>query len=260
MLNLWEDVDPYIGEVFPVLESKTVLDDIRTSVANPDKETYTSGWMNTILTDIFNYKEKYIVHPQDSTIRDAGLPDFVVKKGGDIVVIVESKARDNYSLTELYAQVIAYADRIGSDLDCFIICNKGTFLSFGYYSTDWHHDNKFYRKGVFFDGFLAIQVHSDGSIKPVPQTNDFSPDHRLYKLDHGPAQDSSITAILKYMRDQKGQIDLTDLDFGSRIRSEPDGVLVENRPKLGKVSYAEPLSGSSAEVLYDIAPFPERIN
>ena len=94
-------------------------------------ESYTYGFINMLLTHYFKAHDGYVVSPQSK--QAAGQPDFIIKKDGDVVAVVESKALDakSYPFTHLYAQPTEYANTNKSFTSVFVIVNKGDYLSFG---------------------------------------------------------------------------------------------------------------------------------
>jgi len=245
MNSLFKVLNPYITKLLPVLNYPACVTEYEKTLKFPTKEYVTYGWMNTWLTTVFKAEGKvgYIIVPQS---RDTlGEPDFIILLNGKVIGIVEAKAKDNYSWTELYAQDISYADKNNDTENVFIIANKGLYISFGVYIPDWHTINSFSRKGTFFDGYLGLQVHPDGTVKPVPQHNVFAPQHRLYKAHEDIEQDSSITTLFNYLVNLKDNVDPSNLDFGPDYTCDSDGKLSKKKkegPVIPKPSTAVDLA------------------
>ena len=223
MNSLFKVLNPYITKALPVLNYPACVTEYEKTLKFPTKEYITYGWMNVWLTAVFKAEDGYIVVPQSKDT--LGEPDFIILLNGEVIGIAESKAKDNYSWTELYAQDINYADKNINTENVFIIANKGLYISFGVYIQDWHTINSFSRKGTFFDGYLGLQVHPDGTVKPVPQHNVFPLQHRLYKAHEDIEQDNSITTLLNYLVNLKNNVDPSNLDFGPDYTCDSDGKL-----------------------------------
>ena len=197
-----------------IIDIKAMKDELLLMNKHTTDESYTYGFMNMLLTHYFNASGGYVVCPQSKEA--AGLSDFIIKKDGDVVAIVESKALNakNYPFTHLYAQATEYANTNNSFTSVFVIVNKGDCLSFGVDVEDFHSMNKFKKKSILFDGFIGLQVHEDLSVKPVPQLNVFEPQHKLYEAGHSWKQDKSIYTSLEYIKSNKNDINPKFLDFG----------------------------------------------
>jgi len=193
---------------------------------NSSIESYTYGYMNALLNKIFKLKDGYIVSPQSQ--ETDGMVDFLIKKNNSVICVVESKAeKGKYSYTDLYGQATEYCNTNHSNDDCFIIVNKGPYMSFGVFIQDFHTVNKFDRKFLPFDGYIGLQVNANLEVKPVPQQNTFELQHKLYKADHSYEQNKSIYQSLNFIisNSAKGQVDLSSLDFGDRYLIDSNGYL-----------------------------------
>lgn len=168
-------------------------------------EAYTYGPMNAMLNFYFPLHEGYIVVPQSK--ETAGEVDFLVKKWNVILCVVESKAEEGrYSLTKTYAQAIQYANNNHDIDDCYVIINKGTFISVGAYLQDHHssriYDNgskKYDNKSIFFDGYIGLEVGPNG-VKQVGQKDTFYPQHKLYKMGTDIVQKSAIHELMLHVK------------------------------------------------------------
>lgn len=114
-----------------------------------------------------------------------------------------------------------------SNLDCFIIVNKGPYMSFGVFILDFHTVNKFDRKFLPFDGYIGLQVNANLQVEPVPQQNTFELQHKSYKANHSYEQNKSIYESLNFIisHSAKGQVDIGSLDFGHRYTIDSSGSL-----------------------------------
>ena len=186
-------------------------------------EAYTYGFMNTLLYDSFRPEKGFIVSPQSSETN--GQVDFLVLKNGKAWAVVESKAEKGaYSLTNLYSQAINYAEfNFNSEL-YYIIVNKGTYISFGIYSADFHSSNKI-NKFIFFDGYIGLEADKNLYVKPVPQKKTMELQHRLYKISSSRdvEQNRCVGSILGYMA--KNKIDLSKLDWGPKHETDSEGFI-----------------------------------
>jgi hypothetical protein len=170
-----------------------------------------------------------MVVPQSSHTQ--GQPDFIVKKYGRVWAVVESKALDgNYSWTDLYTQATEYANRNDHFDFCYVITNKGTYISFGIFTQDFHSMNGYTKKLTFTDGYIGLEANTKFNVKPVPQRNTFQPQHRLYQLYNSDMhQKRSVCSILQYMADN--EIDLSTLNWGGKFGTVYDGGIIKNRYK-----------------------------
>lgn len=113
---------------------------------------------------------------------------------------------------------------------------------------DWYTINNFDLKGtfwVFFDGYIGLLVHPNGSVKPVSPLYTFQSQHRLYKLKHSREQDCSITTIFHHFLSLKDGVDPEYLDFVPKYICNPEGGLY----KTTRLSYVD-ISDA------DRAPYP----
>ena len=179
-------------------------------------EAYTYGPMNAILTTYFPAIENFIVVPQSK--ETDGEVDFLVKKWDKtlqkniILCVVESKAENSkYSLTRTYSQAIQYANNNHDIDDCYVIINKGPYISVGAYLQDYHTSMGNYdQKGIFFDGYIGLELGENG-IKQVGQKNTFYPQHKLYKMGTDLAQKSAIHYLMELIK--YGTPDRRDYDY-----------------------------------------------
>lgn len=230
-LNLQKNL--YLVKNFPMTPVHGIIDtpamryELKLMNQNTIDESLTYGYMNTLLTDFFKASDGYIVCPQSR--KAAGQADFIIKKDGCVVCVVESKALDAkaYPFTSLYAQPTEYANTNDSITNVFLIVNKGDYLSFGVYLEDFHTMKKFKRKSILFDGYIGLQVHKDLSVKPVPQLNVFEPQHKLYKASHSLQQNKSIYTSLEYMKkiSKDKRIDPRSLDFCTQKLDDMGGII-----------------------------------
>jgi len=70
--------------------SKTLMDELDLMNRNPTIESYTYGFTNTLLSSIFKPEGGYIIVTQSKETE--GEPDFIIKRYGRVIAIVESKA------------------------------------------------------------------------------------------------------------------------------------------------------------------------
>lgn len=155
-----------------------------------------------------------------------GEVDFLIKKDGEVIAIIESKAyKGNYSFTHLYAQAIQYADTNHHNEDVFVIINKGRYISFGQYVRDFHTVNDFYKKGTFFDGYIGYEMDKNLKVYPIPQKNTFNPQHKLYEIGMSSEQNLGIYRCLQFIRSFNGRPSPSDLDFGSKYEVDGDGLI-----------------------------------
>ena len=146
---------------------------------NSTKETYTYGFMNSLLNKYFPLDKGFIVVPQSSETQ--GQPDFIVKYRGEVWAVVESKALNGkYSWTDIYTQATEYANRNHPSEVCYVITNKGTYISFGKFTQDFHSMNG-YHKTYLYWWIYRLEADTNFSVKPVPQRNTIQPQHRLYQ-------------------------------------------------------------------------------
>ena len=166
----------------------------------------------TVYFKNFPLHKGFMVVPQSSHTQ--GQPDFIVKRYGMVWAVVESKALDgNYSWTDLYTQATEYANRNDHFEVCYVITNKGTYISFGIFTQDFHSKNGYSKKLTFTDGYLGLEADTRFNVKPVPQRNTIQPQHRLYQLYNSDMhQKRSVCSILQYMADNN--IDLSTLNWG----------------------------------------------
>lgn len=106
MNYLFEDVEPYLTNTLPVLNNTAILAPYEKTLNNPRKEYVCYGWMNTILSEVFKSSGGYIVEPPSR--ETLGEPDFIIYLNNIVVGIVECKAEQNYTWTELYSQNIMW--------------------------------------------------------------------------------------------------------------------------------------------------------
>lgn len=210
--------------VHGIIDTKAMQGELSLMNKHTTIESYTYGFMNMLLTDYFKASDGYVVSPQSKEAD--GEADFIVKKDGQVVVVVESKALDakNYPFTHLYAQATEYANTNHSFTSVFVIANKGDYISFGQYVEDFHSSNKFKKKSILFDGYIGLQVHNDLSVKAVPQLNVFEPQHKLYKAGHSWEQNRSIYTCLEYIKSKKNHVSSDSIDLGSHKIDEGGGI------------------------------------
>lgn len=189
---------------------------------HPTKEAYTYGFINTLLSNFFRPEKGFIVVAQSS--ETDGNVDFLLKRNGKAWAVVKSKAKGaKYFLTQLYTQALNYAEFNHNSELCYVIVNKGTYISFGIYTADFHSMNKI-NKFVFFDGYLGLE--SD-NVKPVPQRKPIELQHRLYKITNSGniEQNRCVSNILEYMA--RNKIDLSKLDWGPKHKTEYNGGILK---------------------------------
>ena len=211
----------------------TVMNDINfryemyISDKNPKIESFTYGFMDCLLHEYFTRQNGFIIVPQSNQTN--GQVDFIVKRYGRVWAVVESKSlAGKYSLTDLYTQVTDYADKNHHFEYCYVIANKGTFISFGIFSQDFHSMNGYTRKLTFFDGYIGLEADTNFNVKPVPQKNTVGPQHRMYSLTHkNMHQNRSVCSILQYMADNG--IDLSTLDWGSKFKTDFEGSISKRK-------------------------------
>ena len=235
-LNLQKQI--YLVKNFPmspvsgIIDTEAMKTELKLMNKNTTNESVTYGFMNMLLTYYFNTDDGYIVAPQSK--ETSGEADFVVKKDGYVVCVVESKALDakNYPFTHLYAQAVEYANTNHGYENVFVIVNKGDYISFGMYVPDFHSSNNFKMKSTLFDGYIGLQVNSNLRVKPVPQLNVFEPQHKLYRAGHGIEQNKSIYTLLDYVKKKtiKG-IDPRILDFRPHVIDDSGGLFL-NRGRI----------------------------
>ncbi|WP_431999073.1 hypothetical protein [Streptomyces fungicidicus] len=198
---------------------------------NRNLESFTYGFMNTLLNKFFREEDGYIVVPQSKETE--GEVDFLLKKDGKVVAIVESKAyRGNYSLTHLYAQAIQYAETNHHSKDVFIIVNKGRFISFGQYTRYFHSSNNLGSKNFFFDGYIGYEMDKDLKIYPIPQRNTFHPQHKMYKLGRSNEHNLAIYRCLQHIRSFNGKPNNARLYFGPDYKVDWEGHISKNKSSL----------------------------
>lgn len=143
---------------------------------------------------------------------------------------MESKALEGkYSYTNLYNQAVDYAKTCNME-DVFVITNKGLYLSFGIYIQDFHSKNGFHNKGPIFDGYIGLECTSNLNVKTLAQLDVFSPQHRLYKLNHDYENSYCIMIILDYLKShiiEHNGIERTKFSFGRRIAISYEGFLID---------------------------------
>ena len=218
--SLDKQKDLFLVKGFPniavnsIINAKAMQDELLLMDQHPTDESYTYGFMNMLLTEHFKVSNGYVVSPQSKQVD--GAVDFIVKKHGEVIAVVESKALDakNYPFTHLYAQATEYANTNHSLSTVFVIVNKGRYISFGQYVEDFHSANHFKKKCTLFDGYIGLQVHNDLSVKPVPQLNVFEPQHKLYKAGHSREQNKSIDTCIKYIKNNT-PVRSDSIDFGN---------------------------------------------
>lgn len=179
-----------------VMGKKAMHCEMRQMEENPKNEPKTYGFMNTLLSKFFCDPDLFIVAPQSNDTR--GLVDFLVRKGGDTFVIIECKAKDNYSLTDLYSQSIAYAIENKHQTNVYVIVHKGANISFGMYVEDFHSSNRFLKRNILFDGYIGL--HAVGNtVYPLPQENTIYPQHKVYTMNASSSENNKIYTILRHM-------------------------------------------------------------
>lgn len=135
-----------------IIDTPAMRHELQLMKNNPKVESYTYGFMNTLLVYHFKASDGYIVCPQSK--RAAGEVDLIIKKDGNVVCVVGYKALDanNYPFTHLYAQATQYANTNTSSTSVFVIVKKGDYFSFGVYIEDFHSIKKFKMKSILFHG------------------------------------------------------------------------------------------------------------
>lgn len=223
----------YKFDKFYPIPKLTIMNDINfryemyLSDKNSNIEAFTYGFMNSLLNEYFTRDKGFIIVPQSS--QTEGQVDYIVKRYGKVWAIVESKAlHGKYSWTDLYTQATEYANRNHHYEYSYVITNKGTYISFGIFSSDFHSMNGFNKKLTFVDGYIGLEADTNFNIKPVPKRNTIQPQHRLYKLTYSNMhQNRSVCSILQYMAD-KG-IDLSTLNWGGKFGTDYDGGIIEKK-------------------------------
>ena len=223
----------YKFNAFNPIPKLTIMNDINfkyemyLSDKNRTQESLTYGFMNTLLVEYFNRDKGFIVVPQSTQTK--GQVDYIVKRYGRVWAVVESKALSgNYSWTDLYTQATEYANRNDHYDYCYVITNKGTFISFGIFSSDFHSMNGFNKKFTFVDGYIGLEADTNFNVKPVPQRNTIQPQHMMYKLTYSNMhQNRSVCSILEYMADNK--INLSTLNWGGKIGTDYDGGIIKKK-------------------------------
>jgi len=167
---------------------------------NPNKEAHTYGVMNTLLASYFPLREGFVVVPQ--SVETDGEVDFLIKHMGVIRCVVECKSeKGGYSLTQAYSQGIQYANNNRHVDDCYVIINKGPFISVGAFIQDYHSshpDGSYSNKAIMFDGYIGLEVGPTG-VKPVGQKNTIYPQHKLYKMGTS-EENSDILSLLLHVK------------------------------------------------------------
>ena len=247
------------------LDDEILKNEIKCMNENSKKEQYVYGFMNTLLTQLLPFKDGFIISPQGPldkwTCSGSPAPDFVIKRHGTVVGIAESKALDskNYTLRDLYEQAIHYAmrDLNETTIGHFIIINKGPYISVGYHYNNLHSINEWYKKGVYYDGYIGLQVDKDLSVKPVPQRNVFEPQHKLYKVGYSNEHDISIYKLFEFIKSytKQGKIMGPELlDFGDEYIVLPDGrIMSKNITADFYISFFPPV-GASVEEIEKLVP------
>jgi hypothetical protein len=154
-----------------------------------------------------------------------------LKRLGVVWAVVESKVlKGEYSWTDLYTQATEYANRNENSEVCYVITNKGTYISFGIFSEDFHSRNDYNKKLTFTDGYIGLEADTEFNVKPVPQRNTFQPQHRLYQLYNSDMhQKRSVCSILQYMADN--EIHLSNLNWGGKFETYEDGGIRRKKNK-----------------------------
>lgn len=187
------------------MDDAEFIRELNDSYIYPTLECHTYGFITNLLVDEFRMKNKeFTIVPQSGSVD--GAVDFLLKKKGNIHAIIESKSlKGKYSLTELYFQAIEYANTNHDTTDVYVIINKGPYISFGLYSSDFHSANasKFHNKFHLFDGYVGLETDNNFRVKPVAQYDTVNVQHKLYKLNDDPEDRNQLiacSAILSHIR------------------------------------------------------------
>ena len=207
-----------LNKITGILEEPAMLQQYKIMQNNPTIESYTYGFMNTLLTNLFKVQDGYIVSPQSKQVD--GEADFLVSYKGKVVVVVESNALNGkYTGTAAHIQAVEYANTNKRFASVFVVVNKGEYISIGLYVEDFHNINRLKKKSTFFDGFIGLEVNNNLNVKPMQQLNIFYPQLRFYKAWDNKEHNACIYTLFDFMKNQidKGGPNAQCLDFGPKF-------------------------------------------